>query len=527
MLYAPDMPPDPLQYQIFRAAASVAIGVLAVILFATVPRSLRGRWVDRLYVIFVTAIIGYLASNYMEISSTSVEASLSWAKVIYVFIVFLPILWLDFCYRFAFEGHGLSPFAMALSLAFPIATLVVVFVPSLSGLMWSEIKFFRLGDYLISIRSHGPWFIAYSIYTYLFFLGGAALAIGSFVHYRVFYSRQSAWVLCGIALPFATSLVYVLRPFPGLVKDFTPIGYTAGALLFYVALFHKDLFSLAPVGRAQVIERLVEGVLVLDAEGRIVDANPAAMGMLDLSEESLGKALADVPSLPGSDFLSAVTASGPSDILIGEGSAQRSYHVQPSPFARGKIVALTDQTELHKHIARVETLAMSDELTGLPNRRRFLSEGERDLARARRRGLFIAAAMIDFDDFKAINDNRGHAVGDSVLRAFGAIMAKEARTEDVSGRIGGDEFAVLTISGSGVAGIRSLCERLRARLAVTEIRDESGQLVPATISVGIAVCAAQSLSGLDRLLADADTALYAAKHRGRDGIVVLGEEDGK
>jgi PAS domain-containing protein len=330
MQYALDMLPDPLQYQIFRAAASVAIGILSVILFASLPRSLRGRWVDRLYVIFVVAIIGYLGSNYMEISSTSEAASVFWVKAIYLFIVFLPILWLDFCYRFAFEGRAIPPFAAALSLAFPVITLFVVFIPSLSDLMWRKTEFFRQGDFLISVRSHGPWFTAYAVYTYSFFLGGAALALGSFAHYRKFYSRQSVWVLGGIALPFATSLLYVLRPFPGLVKDFTPIGYTIGALLFYVALFHKDLFSLAPVGRDQIMERLVEGVLVLDSEGRLADANPAAMGMLGLCEKSLGKALAEVPALPGPDFLTAITASGPSDIRVGEGATQRNYHVQPS-----------------------------------------------------------------------------------------------------------------------------------------------------------------------------------------------------
>jgi diguanylate cyclase (GGDEF)-like protein len=167
---------------------------------------------------------------------------------------------------------------------------------------------------------------------------------------------------------------------------------------------------------------------------------------------------------------------------------------------------------------------MIDELTGLPNRRRFLSEGGRELARARRRSLFVAAAMIDFDDFKGINDNHGHAAGDAVLREFGAIMAKEARAEDLTCRIGGDEFAVLTISSTGAAGIRKLCERLRARVENLEVRDDSGARAPVTISAGIAFCAAESLAGLDRLMADADTALYAAKRRGRNGLVVFGED---
>jgi diguanylate cyclase (GGDEF)-like protein len=518
------MPPDPVQYQVFRAAAPLAVCILAVFLISSLRRLREGRREDRLYAIFVAATIGYLATNYLEISSSSIGASLFWAKMIYPFISFLPILWLDFAHRFAYEGRGLPPFALSLLLLVPIITLILVFVPSFSGLMWSGIEPFQLDGYFLARWRHGPWFIVYAAYTYLSFLGGAALTLGSFVHYRKFYSRQSPWVICGLASPFMASLLYLLRPFPGLVKDFTPLGYAVAALLFYVALFHGNLFSQAVIGRDQVVERLEEGILAFGGDGLLSDANPSAMRMLGLREESLGRPIADIlsPDCPG--LLEAIASAEPRDVRLGEGDSQRSYRVQVTPCARGKIVTLADHTELRAQMARAEILAMSDELTGLPNRRRFVAEGVRELARARRRGLFIAAAMIDFDDFKGINDNRGHAVGDAVLRSFGAIVAKEARIEDVTGRIGGDEFAILTVGVAGVAGIRTLCERLRSRLATAEIRDGSGALFRTTISVGIAVSFAESLPGLERLLSDADTALYAAKRRGRDGVFVFGED---
>jgi diguanylate cyclase (GGDEF)-like protein len=515
------MPPDSLQYQIYRAVAPLAIAILIVLLVASLGKRVQGRGIGRLFGLFVASIIGYLWTNYLEISSTSVENSLFWSKCIYLFIVFLPIIWLDFCHRMAFEGRGLPKIAVGLFLVFPIATLIVVFLPSLSVLMWSETRFFRQGDFFISVRRHGAWFTAYAIYTYSFFLGGAAAALGSFIHYRRFYNRQAAWVLGGIALPFGASLVYVLRPFPGLVKDFTPIGYAVGAMLFYIALFHRDLFSLAPVGRDQVIERLAEGILVLDTEGRLVDANPAAMRMLGLVEGSLGRPIADESASLGPEFGAALGAPGPSDLSVGAEETRRCYRVEPSSFQSGRIVVVTDQTELRALIARVEDLAMRDELTGLPNRRSFLAEGERELARARRRGLPLVAVMIDFDNFKAINDGLGHAAGDAVLRAFGAILSKEARAADVRGRIGGDEFAVLAACESGASSIRILCERLRSQLAAADIRDDSGASVRATISAGIAVRPPESTAALDRLLSDADAALYEAKHRGRDAIFVV------
>jgi len=135
--------------------------------------------------------------------------------------------------------------------------------------------------------------------------------------------------------------------------------------------------------------------------------------------------------------------------------------------------------------------------------------------------------MIDFDDFKTINDELGHAAGDTVLRGFGAIVSSEARADDVIGRIGGDEFAIIAASGPRGVGVRYLCERLRRRLAGADFRDESGARIPVTISVGIAALGAvgiEGLSSLDRLLADADAALYAAKRKGRNAIAVYGEE---
>ena len=507
------------QYDLFRAAAPLAIGLLSILLGASLGKERRGKIATRVYALFVLCTIGYLSANYLEICSGSEAQSLLWSKALYLFIAFIPSIWLDFCLRFTREGRGLSPIGYVAALAIPVATIVIVFVPAFTALIWRRVEYFPEGSYFLSRREHGPWFMAYAIYTYGLILLGAVLLIRSFTLFRKFYSRQVRWLLIGIAVPLAFSLAYVFHPIPGFVKDYTSLGYAVAALLFYVALFRYDLFSIAPVGRALVVERMTEGVLVFDEAWRLADANPAAMLMLGLDEESLGKTIA-FSSREG--LAEALLLEGSRDISLGTGEGAKSYRVEHYSLPRGRLVVLTDQTELRGLLSKVEALALRDELTGLPNRRSFLSESGRELARARRFGFSLAAAMIDFDDFKGINDQRGHAAGDAVLRAFGAIVSEEARGEDIVGRLGGDEFAVLARGEGGAEGLRSFCLRLKQRLAEADIRDEVGKPVVATISVGIASrrFSPDSAATLDELVVAADAALYEAKGGGRNAIVV-------
>jgi diguanylate cyclase (GGDEF)-like protein len=515
-----------LQYDLFRIAAPVVIGVLILLIIGSARPARRKRPEVKVFILFVVATIGYLATNFMEMMSRTEQETLLWSEAIYLFIVFIPVVWIDFCLRFTHDGKGLGPVSRAALVLVPAATLAVVLVPALRPYMWSRIEYFAQGEFVISLRSHGPWFAVYAAYTYTCFVAGAAIVVRRFPRQRSVYRRQAAAVLAGLIIPLAASLAYVLRLVPGLTKDFTPIGYAATAGIFYAALFRMDLFSLVPVGRAAVVERLGIGILVLDREWRLADANPAAMSLLGIAEERIGSKIAG--SEDGRDLLpraivDAVRASAPMELRIEMTDGPRFYRVDASPLGKaGNLAVVTEETELRRLLSKVEELARTDELSGLPNRRSFMSEAERELARALRRDISLAAAMIDLDKFKDVNDRLGHGSGDNVLRGFGAILSEEARADDVYGRVGGDEFAIVAAGGPGATGVRFLCERLKRRLAAAELRDEAGSPLRVTMSVGIAALD-RSEPSLERLLANADAALYAAKAGGRDSIVVFGE----
>jgi diguanylate cyclase (GGDEF)-like protein len=173
--------------------------------------------------------------------------------------------------------------------------------------------------------------------------------------------------------------------------------------------------------------------------------------------------------------------------------------------------------EVREAQARLERIAYFDELTGLPNRRATLERFEAELARTRRRDEELALVLLDVDRFKRVNDERGHQVGDVVLREVASRLAEGARTEDIVGRIGGEEFAVILGGGSSRTAIAETADRLRREVSRWEIAGVDPPL-KVTVSGGYSLYPDDGTSW-DELFARADERLYRAKQSGRDRVV--------
>ncbi len=167
---------------------------------------------------------------------------------------------------------------------------------------------------------------------------------------------------------------------------------------------------------------------------------------------------------------------------------------------------------------RHKTAALIDPLTGLANRRAFLGDADEFMARRANRGEPVTVMIADLDRFKAINDRFGHAVGDRVLQVFAATVMRTLRASDLSGRLGGEEFAFM-MPGTGIAEATRIAGRIRLRFSEAA-RSVGGEAVASTVSVGVAVTAAPTAQLAD-LLAAADSALYRAKAEGRDRVTVI------
>jgi diguanylate cyclase (GGDEF)-like protein/PAS domain S-box-containing protein len=169
--------------------------------------------------------------------------------------------------------------------------------------------------------------------------------------------------------------------------------------------------------------------------------------------------------------------------------------------------------ELEEANDQLRKLAVTDELTGLRNRRSFEERMVMEFSMARRRKRELSVLLIDVDNFKTINDRWGHAAGDEVLRRLGMILRTTVRLPDLPARYGGEEFVVL-LPESGEESAMGLARRVMQRVASEDWENE-----PLTISVGMAAMN-ESLENGFQLVELADEALYAAKRAGKNRVMV-------
>jgi diguanylate cyclase (GGDEF)-like protein len=168
-------------------------------------------------------------------------------------------------------------------------------------------------------------------------------------------------------------------------------------------------------------------------------------------------------------------------------------------------------------------IGLTDALTGVYNRRYIDRRLVEEISRARRQGTRISVMYIDIDHFKQINDRVGHQGGDDVLREVAMRIKAELRISDALARFGGEEFVVLLIDADASSSA-VVANRIRASVADAPVELLHGQLVPVTVSIGVAMLdqGERSLAletAAQQLLAQADTALYQAKQAGRNRVV--------
>jgi diguanylate cyclase (GGDEF)-like protein/PAS domain S-box-containing protein len=272
------------------------------------------------------------------------------------------------------------------------------------------------------------------------------------------------------------------------------------------------------------------GMLLLDLEGRILDANPAAQELLGRDRDALvGREIApfvheeDLPLVvaeyanAGEDVDSLrwehrlVRADGEirwvdvSVSFVRDADGRRSFIVgmmQDVTQRKEAEAALVAQAELNQY------QALHDALTGLANRTLFRDRIEQAVKTARRGGGRVAVLVMDLDRFKEINDSLGHAAGDELLVELGGRLERVLRASDTVARLGGDEFGVLLPDAASADDVVRAVERIRA--AIEEPVIVQGLPLSLEASVGISVCPDHG-DDVETLLQHADVAMYAAK----------------
>jgi diguanylate cyclase (GGDEF)-like protein len=304
-------------------------------------------------------------------------------------------------------------------------------------------------------------------------------------------------------------------------------------------------------------DAMAEGVVVLDARGRMMMCNKAFRALHpDLSALAPGSSLGSLPWLAGAlpadatqhPWMRAMAereANAGTALEVGTGDERHQLVFNAAPICdaggtvRGCMVTISDVTalqrandalrtamaelaasnrEVEQKNAELERLATRDPLTGALNRRAFHVAYESLAREAQRGGQQLACLMIDIDHFKQINDNHGHVVGDRVIQEVARKLADSVRGKDLVCRWGGEEFCVVT-AGLESADAVDLGERMRMRIereVGSAVREVAGLRVTASVGVRIQAAPEETLA---QLVERADQALYQAKHAGRNRVV--------
>ena len=189
----------------------------------------------------------------------------------------------------------------------------------------------------------------------------------------------------------------------------------------------------------------------------------------------------------------------------------RCSDLREEPNVAGLVFTLRDVTAQHKLEEELKHRAFHDALTGLPNRVLFQDRIAQEVASAARNETIAGVLFVDLDDFKVVNDTKGHSVGDELLIAAGARLASLVRESDTAARLGGDEFALLIGDAETTAAVEAAAERIVGAFAEPFVLATG--LVTTTVTVGVATT--QDSTDTDELLRHADLALYAAKAAGK------------
>ena len=219
-----------------------------------------------------------------------------------------------------------------------------------------------------------------------------------------------------------------------------------------------------------------------------------------------------VTSISQTDNVVKGLAAGADDYLT------KPFHTEEL-LARAKVgLRLIDlYRQLEEKNRLLEHFALTDPLTGLPNRRAIEAWAAHELPAAVRHGFSFWVVLIDLDHFKRVNDTYGHDAGDNVLKAFGEILKSNTRSSDISGRVGGEEF-LHVVTHVDEVNVPTLIERMRAKLT-GQTFSFAGSAVTVTASVGVAGFRGGDQAPTFReLVGRADRALYRAKQRGRNRV---------
>jgi diguanylate cyclase (GGDEF)-like protein len=478
----------------------------------------RGRPIVMALIFFMSAVAWWSACVAVEHVSVPLSYKQFWVNMSYFGIVGLPASWLAFTLMYTENEKWLNRRLFILLGIIPLASIVIVWTNPLHHLYWKELyldnTFFPPDD----VAVHGPWVWVIAVYSYALLAASLLLLIGYYRKVRGHYRAQIRVLVAAMFIPWIANVLFTTGISFFKLLDPTPFAFSITGLIFYWGLSRLQLLDIVPLAYSEIFHSMSEGVIVIDAQERVADINPAAQNALSVVRENvLWRKLDDVFSPEISTALKSCPEPGVGGLFLGPGQKQLHYGIQASEIKSGGDFS-GYAIFLHEDTQAV-LLANTDGLTGLYNKRYFLKMIDQEIARSSRQNTSFSMLMLDLDFFKAFNDNYGHQAGDALLIEVGRCIINSIRAMDSAFRYGGEEFAILLPVTSPDEAMTA-AERIRKAISQIDLPG-TGKI---TASIGISSFPDDGTVS-DSIIARSDAALYLAKRTGRNRICQSSELD--
>ncbi len=329
--------------------AGAAVAAAAVALFAWRRRPSPGA--------LPLALMSLAAAEWslayaLELASPGLAGKSFWNRAEYLGIVAVSLAWAALALQYTGREKWLTRRTLLAALVVPLITLSLTWTNDAHHLMWTDVKLGGSDSFPMLVQTYGVWWHVQLVYSYLLVLLGTLLLLRALVRSPDLYRGQAGALLIAALAPWAGNVLHFFNWGPVPHLNLTPFAFTLSSLLNAWALFRLRLLDIVPVARDTVIESMSDGVIVLDAQSRIVDLNPAARSAIGpRSTEIIGQPATQVfaawPDLV--ERYRGVTEAH-AEFVWGEHEAQRAYDLRISPLygwrgrLAGRLVVLRDVT---------------------------------------------------------------------------------------------------------------------------------------------------------------------------------------
>ena len=283
--------------------------------------------------ILMLILFQWCFSYFLQLTTTDLATKTFWNKVTFLGVVSTPVLWFLFALEYTGRKNWITRLRLIALFVVPLITTIIIWTNDSHQLFWAHQELRLENDLILLDASNGFWFWVHAAYSYILILTGTVFIVRALLRWPAQYRGQMAWILFAVAAPWLANAVTVFKLLP-IVIDLTPFAFTVTGIGMAFALFRHRLLELVPIARDVVFEEMTDGMIVLDANDRVVDINQAARKILRLSgkQQPIGKSMGELfVHWPHLIARYIHTNQAHEEITLGKGKNQRWISLNISP----------------------------------------------------------------------------------------------------------------------------------------------------------------------------------------------------